>query len=249
MLPLHEAPLYHRASAYIFEWLFAVTVVWKCRRPSGITYLPMPSRPTGASVSDSCVFSHLSVGLWEKRGCKSVADFQLLSGRVPASSPLSLPAIQKATVTETGLWGPRSVPPAIWQCLIFGQVSAHVECCSNLFQVTQKSRQKIKFHFVKVQVWASPGLVRLHGQTHFLLSHPSNAHSSFLPSSINALAWVSTCRTTERPSLPLSLSTPIQPRTNGGGSASSYQSQDSLNMNKGEQAPSTVSFKSDMLFK
>lgn len=173
----------------------------------------------GLSVGPLCLFT-LSVSLWEKRSCKSVADFQLLSDRVPASSPLSLLAIQKAAVPETGLWGPRSVPPAIWQCLIFGQlcqVSAHVACCSNLFQITQKSRQKIKFHFVKVQVWASPGLVRLHGQTHFLLSHPSNAYSSFLPFSINASAWVSRCRSAERPSLPLSLSTPIQPRPDGRG--------------------------------
>lgn len=116
---------------------------------------------------------HICLSAYEK-SCKCLADSKP-SGRVPASSPLSLPAIQKAKVPETGLWGPRSVPPAVWQGLIFRQlcqVSVHVACCSNLFQITQKSRQKIKFHFVKVRMWTSPGLVRLHGQTHFLVASP-----------------------------------------------------------------------------
>lgn len=57
----------------------------------------------GLSVGPLCLFT--SVSLWEKRHCKTLVGSQLLSGGVVASSPLLLPAMQKATKPETGLWG------------------------------------------------------------------------------------------------------------------------------------------------
>lgn len=92
----------------------------------------------------------------------------------------------------------------------------------------------MKYHFVKAQAWAPPGLGWIPGQTHLLMNSLTPAMPILPPclwSSTKASAWASRGRTQATARhlhllLP-SPSSPSQPRTNGGESASSYQRQDS----------------------
>jgi len=108
--------LYGRASAYIFEWLFTITLVQKCKRPRGFTHLSMPPRPPSASAQTPLSFP-ISLSAGEGRGAvKRPANSWLLSGSVPAGSPSRC-----ALWLEAGLRSSMSVPPAARQCRLYGQ--------------------------------------------------------------------------------------------------------------------------------
>lgn len=148
VLPLHETLLYSMASAYIFEWLFTIIAVQKCKRPSGFTHLSVPSHSPGTSAQTLLSFD-ISLSACERTGAINPGRF-LAAVRFCTCwlCPSRCPPQERPQWLEAGPWGLRSVPPAIWQChvqrqlcqvssLFRGETCAYVLLAVHIFQITQ----------------------------------------------------------------------------------------------------------------
>lgn len=153
VLPLHETLLYSMASAYIFEWLFTIIAVQKCKRPSGFTHLSVPSHSPGTSAQTLLSFD-ISLSACERTGAINPGRF-LAAVRFCnlLALSLSLPAIGKATVAGGRALGLEVCPSShlALPCLetvvpgvFFVQgrnVCIRVACCSHLSDYTMKQAE------------------------------------------------------------------------------------------------------------